>query len=66
VVGELLKNDGHHPVVFRMRANPKPDDFATIHLAQSTVSEPHSGGVNVVMIVNLLELKSGMRGIASK
>jgi hypothetical protein len=49
-----------------MRANPKPDDFATIHLAQSTVSEPHSGGVNVVMIVNLLELKSGMRGIASK
>ena len=44
-------------VVVAVRANPEPDDGLAVNLAESAVGEADSHGVDVVLLIDLLEVQ---------
>jgi hypothetical protein len=49
-----------------VRSDPEPDEIVSVHPRESAVSETYSNGIDVVLIVDLLEIESGMSWIATK
>lgn len=53
-------------VVFRVRADPEPDDIATVYLSKCPIAESDASGVDILLLIDLFESEAWMSGILTE
>jgi hypothetical protein len=57
LAGSIPDHRSDEPVAVAVGANPEPDDGLAVNLAESTVGEADSHGVDVVLLIDPLEVQ---------